>query len=160
MSLLLFLGGDWWVAQQNRVTPSPFDLGLLTFDLDLDCDNWEIFQLCFQRLLLNHSVLTWLSLDRKSVLMLRTWMIWRTTMRRTVTEENLNDDDQIDQSSDMIWFVMTHCRQIHQILFAPFTQLLQLIRSDWYLSFLRQDSHKLASTAVHYYGFCLQNSNQ
>ena len=30
-----------WVAQQNRVTPSPFDLGLKTLDLDLDldCDN-------------------------------------------------------------------------------------------------------------------------
>ena len=30
----------WWVvAQQNRVTPSPFDFGLWTLDLDLDCDN-------------------------------------------------------------------------------------------------------------------------
>ena len=28
------------VAKQNRVPPSPFDLGLLTFDLDLDCDNY------------------------------------------------------------------------------------------------------------------------
>ena len=29
------------MAQQNRVTPSPFDLGLKTLDLDLDldCDN-------------------------------------------------------------------------------------------------------------------------
>ena len=30
--------GWWWVAQQNRVTPSPFNFRLLTFDLDLDCD--------------------------------------------------------------------------------------------------------------------------
>ena len=34
----------WWVvvvAQQNRVTPSPFNFGLKTLDLDLDldCDN-------------------------------------------------------------------------------------------------------------------------
>ena len=31
----------WWVAvvQQNRVTPSAFDYGLKTLDLDLDCDN-------------------------------------------------------------------------------------------------------------------------
>ena len=32
----------WWVvAQQNRVTPSPFDFGLWSLDLelDLDCDN-------------------------------------------------------------------------------------------------------------------------
>ena len=28
------------VAQQNRVTPSPFDLELWTLDLDLDCDNY------------------------------------------------------------------------------------------------------------------------
>ena len=35
----------WWVvAQQNRVTPSPFDFGLWTLDLDLDldCDNLSI----------------------------------------------------------------------------------------------------------------------
>ena len=32
----------WWVAQQNRVTPSPFNFGLWTLDLDLDldCDNF------------------------------------------------------------------------------------------------------------------------
>ena len=30
-------------AQQNRVTPSPFDFGLWTLDLDLDCDNKGIF---------------------------------------------------------------------------------------------------------------------
>ena len=29
----------WWVAQQNRVTPSPFEFGLWT--LDLDCDNYS-----------------------------------------------------------------------------------------------------------------------
>ena len=32
----MWVGGGW-VAQQNRVTPSPFDFGLST--LDLDCDN-------------------------------------------------------------------------------------------------------------------------
>ena len=26
-------------AQQNRATPSSFDFGLWTLDLDLDCDN-------------------------------------------------------------------------------------------------------------------------
>ena len=31
MSFLLFLGGDWWVAQQNRVNPSPLDFGLWTW---------------------------------------------------------------------------------------------------------------------------------
>ena len=36
----------WWVAQQNRVTPSPFNFGLSTFDLDLDldCDNLQSLQ--------------------------------------------------------------------------------------------------------------------
>ena len=42
----VFVGG--WVvlvAQQNRVTPSPFDSWLLTrtLDLDLDCDNFKPF---------------------------------------------------------------------------------------------------------------------
>ena len=37
--------GGWVVvggggAQQNRVTPSPFNFGLWTLDLDLDCDNY------------------------------------------------------------------------------------------------------------------------
>ena len=36
------VGGWWWVEQQNKVTPSPFDFWLLTLDLDLDldCDNF------------------------------------------------------------------------------------------------------------------------
>ena len=34
-------GGGWVVQQQNRVTPSPFNFGLWTLELDfdLDCDN-------------------------------------------------------------------------------------------------------------------------
>ena len=31
-------------AQQNRVTPSPFDFRLWTFGLDLDCDNSDSFK--------------------------------------------------------------------------------------------------------------------
>ena len=35
------VGGGGWVTQQNRVTPSPFNFGLWTLELDfdLDCDN-------------------------------------------------------------------------------------------------------------------------
>ena len=39
----------WWVAQQNWVTPSPFNFELLTLDLDLDldCDNtFRVWLLC------------------------------------------------------------------------------------------------------------------
>ena len=32
------VGGGWVVAQQNIVTPSPFNFGLWTLDLDLDLD--------------------------------------------------------------------------------------------------------------------------